>query len=50
LRLFIVEDEKEICDTVAKSLYDSFKQDSMKKINLCIYMIFVIIGYMKYKL
>ena len=23
LRLFIVEDEKEICDTVAKSLYDA---------------------------
>ncbi len=23
MRLFIVEDEKEICDTVAKSLYDA---------------------------
>ena len=31
LRLFIVEDEKEICDTVAKSLYDAGANDYMEK-------------------
>lgn len=31
LRLFIVEDEKEICDTVAKSLYDARANDYMEK-------------------
>ena len=30
-RLFIVEDEKEICDTVAKSLYDAGANDYMEK-------------------
>lgn len=31
LRLLIVEDEKEICDTVAKSLYDAGANDYMEK-------------------
>ena len=31
MRLFIVEDEKEICDTVAKSLYDAGANDYMEK-------------------
>lgn len=31
LRLFIVEDEKEICDTVAKILYDAGANDYMEK-------------------
>ena len=31
MRLFIIEDEKEICDTVAKSLYDAGANDYMEK-------------------
>ena len=31
MRLFIIEDEKEICDTVAKSLYDAVANDYMEK-------------------